>query len=577
MSKRTYSILKFRRGNTAVSNALTGAEGELFVDLQANTLVLHDGLTRGGHRIGTGAAIDSYARTIANTAVSDISLLQSINTTQNTNINTTITLAQAAFNYANNVSLTPGPTGPTGPQGPKGDTGATGPKGDTGLTGPQGPKGDTGATGNTGPTGSQGLQGYTGETGPQGNTGPTGPTGPQGPKGDTGDTGPTGNTGPQGPKGDTGATGNTGPQGLPGTPADMTYVQSAYDKANDSIVLAQASFNYANTLTVGGSGPTLDQFARDTANSATSNTIYTQGVDAWQNTQISYVNQLSQSAYNQGNTTLSYACTAISWATAADNKAQAAYDTANVASSNTITIQNINTWQNTQIDNITSTINILQQVDLTQNSTINYILNSMNTATSNDYMLFAIDNTQNTNITYATTLAQLAYNTANVAVSNGYLANTILFANATGYLSNTSSLQYFTSNNVLRQTTGTITSFATPGSSTSTSQSLGYLGIPQNSQNTNYQLTLADMGKHIYVSANSTVTIPANSSVSFPIGTSISIVTTAAVTATIAITTDTMYLAGVGTTGNRTVNPYGAATLLKVTNTSWLISGAGVA
>ena len=53
MSKKPYSILKFRRGNTAVSNALTGAQGELFVDLQANTLVMHDGVTTGGHRIAT--------------------------------------------------------------------------------------------------------------------------------------------------------------------------------------------------------------------------------------------------------------------------------------------------------------------------------------------------------------------------------------------------------------------------------------------------------------------------------------------------------------------------------------------
>ena len=114
MSRRTYSILKFRRGNTTVSNALTGAEGELFVDLQANTLVLHDGITRGGHRLNTGA--DTYARET---------------------VNTTIVLAQAAFDYANNISLTPGPQGPTGPQGPQGPKGDTGLRGLTGNTGPQ--------------------------------------------------------------------------------------------------------------------------------------------------------------------------------------------------------------------------------------------------------------------------------------------------------------------------------------------------------------------------------------------------------------------------------------------------------
>jgi hypothetical protein len=47
-------------------------------------------------------------------------------------------------------------------------------------------------------------------------------------------------------------------------------------------------------------------------------------------------------------------------------------------------------------------------------------------------------------------------------------------------------------------------------------------------------------------------------------------------TVTIAITTDTMYLAGSGATGSRTLAAYGVATAVKVTSTSWIISGSNL-
>ena len=45
---------------------------------------------------------------------------------------------------------------------------------------------------------------------------------------------------------------------------------------------------------------------------------------------------------------------------------------------------------------------------------------------------------------------------------------------------------------------------------------------------------------------------------------------------TIAITTDTMYQAATGTTGSRTLAQYGTATAMKLTSTTWIISGAGL-
>jgi hypothetical protein len=49
-----------------------------------------------------------------------------------------------------------------------------------------------------------------------------------------------------------------------------------------------------------------------------------------------------------------------------------------------------------------------------------------------------------------------------------------------------------------------------------------------------------------------------------------------ATTVTISITTDTMYLGGTGSTGNRTLAAYGMATAVKVTTNTWFISGLGL-
>lgn len=105
--------------------------------------------------------------------------------------------------------------------------------------------------------------------------------------------------------------------------------------------------------------------------------------------------------------------------------------------------------------------------------------------------------------------------------------------------------------------------------------------IAQNSKSTAYTLVLADAGKHIlHPSADTTArtfTIPANSSVAFPVGTVVSFVNqNAAGVVTIAITTDTMRLAGAGTTGSRTLAANGTATALKITSTQWIISGVGL-
>jgi len=110
---------------------------------------------------------------------------------------------------------------------------------------------------------------------------------------------------------------------------------------------------------------------------------------------------------------------------------------------------------------------------------------------------------------------------------------------------------------------------------------VGYLVIPQNSQSAAYTLVLADAGKNIYHPGADTTartwTIPANGSVAFPVGTAITFINdTSGGVITISITTDTLVLAGAGTTGSRTLAANGMATCVKMTSTRWIIGGTGL-
>jgi hypothetical protein len=106
-----------------------------------------------------------------------------------------------------------------------------------------------------------------------------------------------------------------------------------------------------------------------------------------------------------------------------------------------------------------------------------------------------------------------------------------------------------------------------------------YPNIPQNSQSTAYTTVLADAQKHIlHPTADNnarTFTIAANASVAYPIGTAITFINQIN-TVTIAINSDTLVLAGAGTTGSRTLAANGMATAIKIASTTWMISGTGL-
>jgi hypothetical protein len=126
---------------------------------------------------------------------------------------------------------------------------------------------------------------------------------------------------------------------------------------------------------------------------------------------------------------------------------------------------------------------------------------------------------------------------------------------------------------------GTTTINAIADATTTTAaRGAGYMGVPPSAAATTgaYTIVAADAGEHIYSTATRTVTIPANASVAFPVGTAITFIAATGTTVTIAITTDTLLLAGPGTTGSRTLAPFGMATAIKITSTSWIISGNGL-
>lgn len=100
--------------------------------------------------------------------------------------------------------------------------------------------------------------------------------------------------------------------------AAYNTANASFTKANTGVSLAQAAYDFANNLS---GGTAQDGFARNIANTAASNTIYTQGVDITQNTSIANLNSqitilnginltqnsdintattLAQSAYNIG-------------------------------------------------------------------------------------------------------------------------------------------------------------------------------------------------------------------------------------------------------------------------------------
>lgn len=152
--------------------------------------------------------------------------------------------------------------------------------------------------------------------------------------------------------------------------------------------------------------------------------------------------------------------------------------------------------------------------------------------------------------------------------TNFVLLNPLSFNLVNGTLSGTLSV------------TGALTLNGALTTDNTTSDEVGFKGTPLNSQTTSYTCVLSDAAKTIHYAAGggagNTFTIPANASVAYPLGTVLSFVNRTVNSISIAITSDTLNLAGTSSTGTRTLASNGLATALKTETTQWVISGTGL-
>jgi len=157
--------------------------------------------------------------------------------------------------------------------------------------------------------------------------------------------------------------------------------------------------------------------------------------------------------------------------------------------------------------------------------------------------------------------------------SSSNLANAVTDETGSG------ALVFATSPTLVTPVLGTPTSGTLSNCTVDGTDAVGFRNAPVNSKSAAYTLVLADSGKTILhpIADNNarTFTIPANSSVAYPIGTAITFVNLIN-TVTIAITSDTVYLANDGDTASRTLAAYGVASAVKVASTTWVISGNGL-
>ncbi len=120
--------------------------------------------------------------------------------------------------------------------------------------------------------------------------------------------------------------------------------------------------------------------------------------------------------------------------------------------------------------------------------------------------------------------------------------------------------------------TGTVTTSAGSCATTGGNQS-------QNSQTASYIMVSGDANNVIYMNCATacTLTIPANATVAYAVPTHVDIyVDPASAVVTLAITSDTLTLSPVNTTGSRSLAAGAIARINKYATTKWNVTGTGV-
>lgn len=105
---------------------------------------------------------------------------------------------------------------------------------------------------------------------------------------------------------------------------------------------------------------------------------------------------------------------------------------------------------------------------------------------------------------------------------------------------------------------------------------LGVNVVDTASKSADYTLTLTDVGIYHPASDANTRTFTIDGALAYPVGTALTFFNLSANTVNLAITTDTMYMAGLGTTGTRSLAQFGIATAVKLASGEWLVSGTNL-
>ena len=108
------TTLQFRRGNTTTSNAFTGAVGELFIDTDVNTLIVHDGITTGGTRLATEASVNTAVSNLVDTAPSTLDTLNELAAALGDDPNFATTISNQLGNKVDDTTQIIAGTGLTG-------------------------------------------------------------------------------------------------------------------------------------------------------------------------------------------------------------------------------------------------------------------------------------------------------------------------------------------------------------------------------------------------------------------------------------------------------------------------------
>jgi len=216
---------------------------------------------------------------------------------------------------------------------------------------------------------------------------------------------------------------------------DIIFAVDGVNTVNDMMRLSAANTNlqiYSNIPSVNtGTGSLVVTGGVGVSGNVYASGIYDNGIDlgSFANTINAYaysantflqandavIYQYSVSSFTQANLANILAQASFTFANTVNVYAYSAYSTANSAQSNTVITQGVDTTQNTWI--------------------------SANAV----YTQASFDKANSANI-----LAQASFAFANTRSSvSGYTANSVIFANTTGYLSNTNILSYYTSNNTL--------------------------------------------------------------------------------------------------------------------------------